>query len=334
VPQVSRLPAALDAPLARLAEAREDLTKAWLMRVIERTDLEALSQLPTERIARDLPPLIAEIIRAVAESPAGGAEPPTSGALRERSLRLAELRGGNGEASAELARDIATLEAVMIGALGRELRSADPHVFVDAIERLAVVFGSVQAAAVEEIVRTRARDLELLANTDDLTGLYNLRYLHQHMDLLLGMQKRYGHPFSLLLLDVDGLKRINDSYGHAAGDRALVGVAAALRDTVRSVDVPARIGGDEFCVLTPHHTASRARIVGDRVGAAVERVETPEGAQIGASIGVVSCPQHGVEANRLLELADTAMYRAKAAGERVVVWSPDDAERGRAEARA
>jgi diguanylate cyclase (GGDEF)-like protein len=333
VPQVTRLPAALDAPLARLEESREELTKAWLLRVIERTDLEQIERLPTDRIARDLPPLIAAIVHSVGSTDAGG-DAPDNRDLSERSARLAELRGPDHEASAQLARDIATLEAVMIGALGRELSSAEPRTFVDAVERLATVFGAVQAAAVEEMLRTRAKELEVLANTDGLTGLYNLRYLHQHMELLLGMQKRYGHPFSVLILDVDGLKRINDSFGHGVGDKTLIGVAGALRETIRSVDIPARIGGDEFCVLTPHHTASRARIVGDRLGAAIERVEVPEGARVGVSIGVVSCPQHGVEAERLFELADSAMYRAKAAGERVVVGGPEDPANAQAEVGA
>jgi diguanylate cyclase (GGDEF)-like protein len=322
----------LDEPLARLRDSREELAKAWLLRVIERTRLEDIERLPTDRIAREMPALIAEIVRSVGDAPAG-AEVDATPELRERAAGLASMRGSEAEASAELARDIAGLEAVLIGALGRELRSADPRVFVDAVERLATVFGAVQATAVEELLRERSRELELLANTDGLTGLYNLRYLQQHVDLLLGMQKRYGHPFSMLLLDVDGLKRINDSYGHAAGDRTLIGVAAALRETIRAVDIPARIGGDEFCVLTPHHTASRARVVGDRVGAAVEAVDVPTGASVGVSIGVVSCPQHADEADRLFELADSAMYRAKAAGERVAVCGPDDA-RSTAESHA
>ena len=84
----------------------------------------------------------------------------------------------------------------MIAALGRELQSEEARVLVDAAERFATVFGAIQAAAAEELVRERSRELEWLANTDALTGLYNLRYLQQHIRHLVGIQQRYGHAFA------------------------------------------------------------------------------------------------------------------------------------------
>ena len=112
---------------------------------------------------------------------------------------------------------------------------------------------------------------------------------------------------------------MNDSFGHAAGDELLVGVAEAIRAATRSVDVPARIGGDEFCVLAPHQTASRATVLGERLAAGIEQIEAPTAAHVGVSIGVVPCPEHASEPERLLELADVAMYAAKAGGERVKI---------------
>jgi diguanylate cyclase (GGDEF)-like protein len=111
----------------------------------------------------------------------------------------------------------------------------------------------------------------------------------------------------------------------------LVGIADALRETIRTVDVPVRMGGDEFCILAPYQTASRAKVLGDRLSEAIERVSGPSGTPVGISIGVVSCPQHAVDAERLLDLADGAMYRAKAAGSRVVVCEPETDARAEVE---
>ena len=216
-----------------------------------------------------------------------------------------------------MARDIAALQAVLVRALREELAERDPERFADAVERLADATGAIQAAAVEELVRTRSRELESQANTDPLTGLGNLRNLQRELAHMLEIQKRYGHPFGVLLMDIDGLKRINDSQGHQAGDRLLMQVAMALQRSIRSVDVAARLGGDEFCVLAPEQEADAARC-GERLATAVaEEVSIPADPPVGLSIGVVSCPEHGDDAETLIDAADRAMYRAKAAGENV-----------------
>jgi diguanylate cyclase (GGDEF)-like protein len=308
-------------PLARLERSRDELAKAWLVRLIERASLEEISELPTDQIARELPELISDIVEQVASSNGDPYE------LTERQTRraaaLAGLRSGRDTSAADVARDIAALQAVLVRALREELAEKDPERFADAVERLADATGAIQAAAVEELVRTRSRELESQANTDPLTGLGNLRNLQSELAQMLEMQKRYGHPFGLLLMDIDGLKRVNDSQGHQAGDRLLMQVAMALRRSIRSVDVAARIGGDEFCVLAPHQTASRATILGERLAAGIEQIESPDGSHVGVSIGVVACPEHATDPERLLELADVAMYAAKAGGERVQIAEPE-----------
>jgi diguanylate cyclase (GGDEF)-like protein len=301
------------------------------VRLIERTPLEDVEKLQTDVVARELPELIRDVVRAL-RSAAPEEELAPESDLYRRAARLGELRSGDTPSTYRLARDLAALESVMTAELRRELAGEeDIQVVLDAVERVADVFRAVQGAATEELLHNRSRELEWLANTDGLTGLYNVRYLQQHLGYLLGIQQRYGHPFSILLLDVDGLKRINDSYGHAAGDKALVGIAGALRETIRTVDVPVRMGGDEFCILAPYQTASRAKVLAERVSEAIEQVRGPSGTPIGISIGVVSSPQHAVEAERLLDLADGAMYRAKAAGARVVVCEPDTDARAEVE---
>lgn len=306
-------------PERPLWASADELTKDWIVSLIQHTALDQIRQLPTDRIAREVPPLIEEILRAVL-APGEGPEIEPGSELHRRIHQLAALRD-EGNLTPALPRDVAALESVLLKAV-RERLEGDPEAMVEAIERLLRLFAVLQAGLVEDLLESRSTELEWLAHTDALTGLFNLRYLRQQMDHLLGLQQRYGHPFALLLLDVDGLKRVNDSFGHAAGDELLVGVAEAVRAATRSVDVPARIGGDEFCVLAPHQTASRACILAERLGAGIEGVESADGAPVGVSIGVVACPEHSDDAERLLELADVAMYTAKAGGERVRIADP------------
>jgi diguanylate cyclase (GGDEF)-like protein len=300
----------MDAPIQRLDDARGELAKQWLLRVVERSSLEEIERLPTPRIARDLPDLIGEIARAAVDDDAA------VHAL-DWAERLAEMGGRGGTIDAELIRDVAALQSVMLTALHRQLRTLDPAATLRAVERLTELFSALQADAVEEVLRRRSHELERLGTTDELTGLENARFLHQHVDHLVGVQRRYGHPFALLLIDIDGLGRVNDAYGQAAGDRALVDVATALGEATRAVDSPVRMTDDEFAVVLPQQTATRAHALADRIVAAIEAIEGPGTDALGVTVGVVSCPQHGTDVDKLLELADTAMYRAKAAGERI-----------------
>ena len=315
---------AISGPLGRLDRSKEELAKAWLVRLIERASLDEIRALPTDRIARELPDLISDLLRAAAEVGVNGSAQLPDEAIA-RAAGLAALRAGGDFSAAELARDIAALHAVLVRALRDELVGSDPESFADAAERLAEATGAVQAAAVEELVRVRSRDLESQANTDPLTGLYNLRYLQRELAHLLDVQKRYDHPFALLLLDIDGLKRVNDAHGHQAGDRVLMQAAIAMRRAVRAVDTVARVGGDEFCVLAPEQDGQKGANLGMRLVAAIrEEVVTPDTPPIGVSIGVASCPDQGEEAERLLEAADQAMYRAKAGGDSVAISNSDD----------
>jgi diguanylate cyclase (GGDEF)-like protein len=273
--------------------------------------LADIERLPTQRIAHELPALIGDIARALHEP-----VPDPAVQRLEFATRLAELSGQEGIAAPKLVRDLATLQSVIIGGLEVGV-GHDPRGTLDAVEHVAELFSQIQADVIEEVLSTRARELEWLGSTDSLTGLHNTRFLQQHIHHLLGVQKRYGHPFALLLIDIDGLKRINDAYGKVAGDRALASVATALGEQLRSVDTPVRMGGDEFCILLPHQTATRGRVVAERVADAIESVESPNAQAMKVSIGVVSCPQDATEAEDLLEVADSAMYRAKAAGSRV-----------------
>jgi diguanylate cyclase (GGDEF)-like protein len=308
-------------PLASLDRSRDELAKAWLVRLIERASLEEISELPTEQIARELPELISGIVEQVAST--NGDPYELSERQAARAASLAGLRSGRDTSAADVARDIAALQAVLVRALREELAEKEPERFADAVERLADATGAIQAAAVEEIVRTRSRELESQANTDALTGLGNLRNLQSELAQMLETQKRYGHPFGVLLMDIDGLKRVNDSLGHQAGDRLLMQVAMALQRSIRSVDVAARLGGDEFCVLAPEQESAGAVQLGERLAnAVVEEVSVGADPPVGLSIGVVSCPEHGDDAETLIDAADRAMYKAKSAGDNLALGEP------------
>jgi diguanylate cyclase (GGDEF)-like protein len=311
--------------LARLERSREELAKAWLVKLIERASLDEIRELPTERIARELPELISDMVAAIGD---GNSDPyELAGAQTQRAAGLAALRGGHDTGPGELARDVAALHTVLLRALRDELADSNPADFADAAERLVDAAGAIQAAACEELLRMRSRELETQANTDPLTGLGNLRHLQSELARMVDLQKRYGQGFGLLLMDIDGLKRVNDAHGHPAGDRLLMQVAISLQRGVRNVDVAARLGGDEFCVLAPQQDVEGARNLGQRLAKAVrEEVSVGEGAPVGLSVGVVSCPLHGSDAEILVESADRAMYMAKAEGGSVAVAEPPAVE--------
>jgi len=155
------------------------------------------------------------------------------------------------------------------------------------------------------------------AMTDPLTRLYNSRWLRDTGERDLARAERNGKPLSLLLVDLDHFKAVNDSSGHAIGDLLLQRVATQLRTTVRGADAVVRLGGEEFVILLPECDADAALQVAEAVRAAVRDVTVPEGCsldQLTASVGVATYPDHGRGLDQLLGAADRAMYAAKHEG--------------------
>jgi two-component system, cell cycle response regulator len=164
-------------------------------------------------------------------------------------------------------------------------------------------------------------ELERVAISDALTGLYNRRYLEQRLSEEIDRSRRYGQPLSLFVGDVDFFKKVNDTYGHAAGDEVLRAVARTMTKTVRRVDLVARLGGEEFVIVTPSTDRERARIAAERVRAAVEQaridVPSPSGPltiQVTMSLGVATFGDRSLSAADLVAAADQALYRAKSSG--------------------
>jgi diguanylate cyclase (GGDEF)-like protein len=153
------------------------------------------------------------------------------------------------------------------------------------------------------------RQVRTLAISDSLTGLANYRHLIDILQSELERSGRTNRPFSVLLMDLDGLKKINDRHGHVIGSRALCRVATILRLNSRSIDTAARYGGDEFALILPETNVAAAHQVVDRVRNCLEADE--EVPQLTISIGVATFPKCGSTVQQLLEFADRALYAMK-----------------------
>jgi len=155
---------------------------------------------------------------------------------------------------------------------------------------------------------------ERLTITDELTTLYNYRYLVQYLSTEVRRCLRYKKKVSLLFLDVDGFKKINDTYGHLVGSRALAEIGQVLRSMVRETDVVGRYGGDEFVIVLPETPLNGALVIAERIRKKIEDYEfaaQEQGVRLTVSLGVANLPKHTLTAEGLIKKADAAMYRAK-----------------------
>jgi len=166
--------------------------------------------------------------------------------------------------------------------------------------------------------RKLERELEHQARTDFLTGIPNRRHFLDLADLELARARRYGRPFSMLMLDLDLFKNVNDRYGHRVGDLTLQKVVEVCGQILREVDVVGRLGGEEFGIILPETDAEQARQVADRVrqAVAVASVALPKGGSVGitTSIGVATYTEADPDVDAVLNRADRALYQAKRSG--------------------
>jgi diguanylate cyclase (GGDEF)-like protein len=161
-----------------------------------------------------------------------------------------------------------------------------------------------------------------MAVRDALTDLYNRRELHRFLEYEIIKSRRYKHQFSVLMLDIDHFKQINDWFGHRVGDEILQRIAQAVLSNMRACDLPARFGGDEFIIVLPETSASQAVFGAERLRKVIEALDIHIGNENGllekfditVSIGISGFPVHSENGDVLIDLADQALYQAKRQG--------------------
>ena len=184
---------------------------------------------------------------------------------------------------------------------------------------VAVLRAAADRVALSLATRRVLETAQRQATTDGLTGLHNRHFLSEQLRLMHSLAVRHGQPYSVVAIDVDALKRVNDTFGHEQGDLALRGLANTMRKTLRASDVGVRTGGDEFIVLMAQSVIEEARIAAERVREAVELAGRADPKiAITVSAGVAAW-QPGRSAEQVLEAADAMLYAAKRAGKARVV---------------
>jgi two-component system, cell cycle response regulator len=334
--------------LSRLKSLNDEL----LLRVATASDLGMLPAAGTEGEAALAPGrvLLVEDIRQVARRVSGAlgdlhqvdVEPDLQAALLKLAAKPYDLlivslamQSGDGlrlcsqVRSLERTRNLPIIIMVHPGDEARLLRGLDMGVNdyltrpVDRNELVARVRTQIRRKRHADHLRNRLDESIEFAITDALTGLNNRRHMEQHLAALAGRAKMAGWPLSVLIVDIDRFKAINDTFGHAAGDNVLREFAARLRRNTRGIDLACRVGGEEFVIIMPETTLADALQVGERLchGIAVEPFQANADARVHvtASVGIATLERSDDSAEAVLRRADAALYAAKREGRNRVV---------------
>jgi diguanylate cyclase (GGDEF)-like protein len=221
--------------------------------------------------------------------------------LLSREPKLAEL-GGRSDEVGTLMRSFSN----MLGTV--EQQAIDINTFAMRLD-----------AAYRELEATNAK-LKETSFKDEVTGLYNRRFFSLRLEEEISRFRRFNHPVSVVVLDLDGFKSVNDEFGHAVGDETLRDVGQILMKHSRGINVVSRYGGDEFAVLLVETSKSGARLYADRIRQVVATFPYSHGKRVTASFGVASLPDDEASTSEeLFRAADEALYAAKRAGKNQVV---------------
>jgi diguanylate cyclase (GGDEF)-like protein len=210
-------------------------------------------------------------------------------------------------------------EGKVIGLLSAE--SPNPSAFSEHDEQvLAILAASTAMSLVNADLHQR---MEKLTVFDELTGVHNYRHFRGRLEDERRRAVRYGQPLSLVMVDIDWFKRLNDEFGHETGNIALRKLAIVINSCIRDVDILARYGGEEFIIILPQTGGTEARVIGERIRAQVERTEfgptlSGEPLHMTVSIGISCYPDNGRPENELVETVDKALYDAKGRGKNLV----------------
>jgi diguanylate cyclase (GGDEF)-like protein len=224
--------------------------------------------------------------------------------------------GGAARSAGQLAREVSSLQASLLGKLHEEMAGGDAAPFAAAAQKLAEEFGSVAATAIGAL--SAGRDAGVVDAGEEHPSLYRPGQLRRRLDQLLECNRRYRQPFALVVFDVEGPGAREDD-GDGGRQTALAVVGAALGESVRLVDETFRLEEDALCVLAPGQDTVGGVQMAERLLRQLDDLERAGGLRIGISAGVVACPEHGADADQLLHRADQAMWRARSVGQPVGV---------------
>ena len=234
--------------------------------------------------------------------------PAGSAPTRPGDVAIARFVGEGGELVVPLDAGAERMAVLVLGPRISDKPYGRPELELAATLSFAAAMALKNSELVEQ--------LHSAATTDELTGLYNRRALEDRLSAEISRSLRHQLHTSVLLVDLDRFKVINDTMGHAAGDRLLVLVGNVLRQQCRTLDAVGRLGGDEFLVILPMTTPEEARIYVGRVEESMHQLQRahPEFGSSTLSIGIAESPRHGTTVGTLLAAADRALYRAKRGG--------------------
>jgi len=191
-------------------------------------------------------------------------------------------------------------------------------------ELIARVSSAVRLKAVQDELRARNAELDRIARTDALTDLPNRRHVEERLRQQASAARRHHFPISVLMLDIDHFKAVNDAFGHAGGDAVLREFAVRVPPLLRTEDVIARWGGEEFLVVLPFTDVEGAALIGERIrAAAADRSFAVPGGLVPVTVSVGCATGTGEEPEALLRHADAALYEAKQSGRNLVISKPD-----------
>jgi len=251
-----------------------------------------------------------------AESARVAARAGAERAARDRTQVIARREGGHALA-APLERDGQLVGTLAVGREGREFEGHERDVFTVLLDKAST---SIENISVHQRVSEQAV-------TDELTGLANNRAFRETIDREAERAERFGHELSLIILDIDDFKRVNDTYGHLQGDEVLQAIAQILHSEPRAIDEPARYGGEEFVVALPETGSEGAVELAERIRVQLEQklipaVDGGEPLSVTASFGTATLPEAASTVRELFEAADEALYEAKRQGKNRVITAP------------
>ncbi len=234
-------------------------------------------------------------------------------AKQKRPMLLSELHCGRRSDDSVIGSFMSVplvVQGELIGVLN--VSHPRPKTFHEDHLRLLTLIGGQAAATIQRLLLYE--EMRRLAITDDLTNLCNRRHFLERLQSELDRARRYAVPFSLMFLDIDNFKELNDSFGHQVGDRVLAELGAILKHWARSSDLVARYGGEEFVVLLPMTEKPRALLAAERLRTRIQRHTFYRRKKLTVSAGVAGFPMDGDTVDRLLGCVDEALYMAKKTG--------------------